>query len=235
MSQTHVSFIFDDGFTKSCLQVAEIFEARNLSATFAVLVDHEGFMPDFPKGDFKLWNELLERGHEIHPHGWDHSDLSQIPFDEATQKIDDCLNYFTENVTGFQAASTVYHLTYNRSTPEVDAYLLERVKAIRTTGPEGEPGDGLSTADSLSSRQFGCAWQGPDHCDGHLRASLKTAASSDAKHFCYMLHGLDDEGWGPIHRDALEDILDSIQNSDQLVYTPIGEFVGQHLNAITDA
>lgn len=224
MNQTQVSFVFDDGFTKSCLTVAELFEERGLRATFAVLVNHEGFMVDYPKGDFTLWNELQDRGHEIHPHGWDHSDLSALPLNEATQKIDNCLRYFSKNLTGFDAAQSVYHLTYNRSTPELDAYLLDRVKAIRTTGPAGVPTDGMTTSEALHKGIFGSTWHGPDYCDAHLADSLKTAETSEHPHFCYMLHGLDGEGWGPIHRNALAGILDSIQASERLTYTPIGEF-----------
>jgi len=221
VNQTHISFIFDE--------VAELFEARDLRATFAVLVDHDDFMVDFPKGNFEQWNQLQQRGHEIHPHGWDHSDLSKLPYLEATQKIDNCLEYFSEHLKDFDAPQSVYHLTYNRSTPEVDHYLLERVKAIRTTGPNGEASDGLNSPDTLKNRKFSCSWYGPDHCDAHLRDHLKNAEASDHLHFCYMLHGLDDEGWGPIHKDVLADTLDTIHHSPHLTYTPIGQFAAGHL------
>jgi len=229
MPAVPVSFVFDDGFTDSCLKVAEMFEARGLSATFAVLVNHDGFMVDFPKGDFALWQELLERGHEIHPHGWDHADLSKLSFEEAVQRIDKCLAHFAEHLDGFVAANAVYHLTYNRSTFEVDQYLLQRVCAIRTTGSEGIPGDGLNHKDDLKRRTFGCAWQGPEVCDEHLLQHLKRAGSSpDAAHFCYMLHGLDLEGWGPVSRLGLTRALDTIMESSNLTYEPIGAFACKH-------
>ena len=226
----HVSFVFDDGFIKSCHQVADLFEERGLRATFAVLVDHEGFMVDYPKGDFALWNKLQERGHEIHPHGWDHSDLSKLPFEEATQKIDDCLAYFSDNLKDFDASKTIYHLTYNRSTPMIDNYLRDRVRAIRTSGPAGEPSDGINKVEALKARKFGCTWHGPDYCDTHLNEQLKAAEATNDPHFCYMLHGLDGEGWGPIHKDALSNTLDVIQTWPRLTYTPIGEFASTHLD-----
>lgn len=222
---TQVSFIFDDGFKKSCLKIAEIFEARDLRATFAVLADPAGFLDEFPKGDFTLWNDFRSRGHHINPHGYDHSDLSTMPFAEATRKIDDCLNFFSDHLDAFDASATTYPLTYNRSTPELDAYLLERFGAIRTCGPKGEPGNGLNHAINLRERSFTSAWHGPDFCDDHLLDHLKNAEESRAPLFLYMLHGLDDEGWGPIRESGLHRALDFIAQSDSLHYAPLDQLL----------
>ncbi|MEO0793867.1 MAG: polysaccharide deacetylase family protein [Verrucomicrobiota bacterium] len=224
-----VSFVFDDGFTASCLKIADVFESRGLRATFAVLVDHDGFMPDFPKGDFQLWNELLDRGHEIHPHGLDHSDLTTISHEDADRMIDDCLNFFQENLSDFKVADTVYHLTYNRSTPSIDSHLLNRVAAIRTNGKTSKSGTGLNTLNDLSSRIIKCTGHGPGHCDEHLQQCLSHAEESNAAQFCYMLHGLDNEGWGPISQQGLEESLDTILVSNRLFYQPIGSFVLEHV------
>jgi hypothetical protein len=69
-----ITLSFDDGFLKSSLTTAEIYEKYDLSACFNVIAtghcktfvspDNSGYA-DFPKGDFKLWNELQARGHEI--------------------------------------------------------------------------------------------------------------------------------------------------------------------------
>ncbi len=56
----NVSLVFDDGLAQSCHRLANIFEARGINASFAVLVDSSGIYPNFKKGDFKLWNELRE-------------------------------------------------------------------------------------------------------------------------------------------------------------------------------
>ncbi|GAB1855492.1 hypothetical protein MHTCC0001_03260 [Flavobacteriaceae bacterium MHTCC 0001] len=218
---TQVSLVFDDGFEKSCHQITEIFEKRDLKATLAVLVNHDGFMVDFPKGDFDLWNALKKRGHIIHPHGYDHTDLSKIPFEEAKAKIDQCLDYFDEYLEGFDASKSIYHLTYNRSTPEVDNYLLTKCRAIRTMGIEGEVGSGMNNENEIKTRIFNCSWHGPEHCDDHLMKTLKKAEKEQPKHFMYMLHGLDDEGWGPIHANALENILDYIIQSENLEYNDL--------------
>ena len=71
---THIlSLSFDDGFRKSFIRTAEIYEKHGLKACFNVLAS--GHMDDFEEpddymkkdllGDFELWNELQSRGHEI--------------------------------------------------------------------------------------------------------------------------------------------------------------------------
>ncbi len=218
---TSVSLIFDDGFVKSCLRISDIFEARGLRATFAVLVDHEGFMPDFPKGDFKLWNRLQYRGHVIHPHGYDHTDLSKVPLETAKTEIDSCLDSFSSNLENFNPKKTVYHLAYNRSSPQIEDYLLTKVRAIRTTGPDGNVGSGMNGKTELERGIYNCSWHGPEHCDGHLMSILKIAETKRPELMMYMMHGLEDEGWGPIHADALEEALDYIIKSSVLTYTDL--------------
>lgn len=216
--KTKVALVFDDGFTQSCLKIAELFEKRGLCATCAVLVDHENFMPAFPKGDFTLWNALQARGHIIHPHGWDHTDLTAIPYEKAVSMIDACLDYFSKHLENFDPASAIYHATYNRMTPELCGYLLTKVKAVRSTGPLGTVGTGMNHEPELDSRVFTCSWHGPDPCDEHLLSALAEAERVQPRLFFYMLHGLDDEGWGPIRSHALERAVDFIQASPALDY-----------------
>lgn len=218
---TKVSLVFDDGFTASCHKIASIFEVRGLRACFAVLVEHDGFMPDFPKADFELWNALQERGHTIHPHGFDHTDLTAVSHSEAVDLIDRCLASFEENLKGFDASKVIYHLTYNKSTPEVDEYLLGKVAGIRTTGLLGEVGTGVNGAEELETRVYTCSWDGPDCCDEHLMSTLKSAVEQNPALMMYMLHGLDEEGWGPISTAGLERALDFIIENPSLEYTAL--------------
>lgn len=213
-----VSFVFDDGFTASCLKIADIFERWGLAATFAVLVNPEGFKVEVPKGDFGLWNELQDRGHLIHPHGWDHTDLTQIPLAEAKEKVNACLDGFSQRLNGFDTRKSIYHLTYNRSTPEVNDYLLSRVAAIRTNSVESALGDGLHTQAEWNSRIFRCGGFGPDSCDTDLHRVLSRAEEEQPVFVYYMMHGLDGEGWGPVSSGALESALGKIQQSPVLTY-----------------
>ena len=53
-------------------------------------------------GNFNDWNALKKRGHEIMPHSWEHQNLTKIPFENAKELIDKCLNYFEENLDGYK-------------------------------------------------------------------------------------------------------------------------------------
>src|SRR5262245_22487247 len=89
--KTHfVTLSFDDGFKKSSLRTAEIYEKYTLSACINVIATahHPDFVlpneyHNFPVGDFGLWNELQARGHEIMPHGYKHANKKMLPFEEA--------------------------------------------------------------------------------------------------------------------------------------------------------
>ena len=89
--KTHfVTLSFDDGFKKSSIRTAEIYEKYKLSACINVIAT--AHLPDFvlpneyhrwPVGDFGLWNELQSRGHEIMPHGYKHANKRELPLAES--------------------------------------------------------------------------------------------------------------------------------------------------------
>ncbi|MEA3478746.1 MAG: hypothetical protein U9R60_11240, partial [Bacteroidota bacterium] len=72
---THIiSLSFDDGFEKSSILTAEIYEKYNLSACMNVIASAHKKSFGLPNeyhawqvGDFDLWNDLQSRGHEIMP------------------------------------------------------------------------------------------------------------------------------------------------------------------------
>jgi peptidoglycan/xylan/chitin deacetylase (PgdA/CDA1 family) len=88
---THViTLSFDDGFRKSSLETAKIFEKHGLSACINVIATahrDDFVLPNdyhrFPAGDFGLWNELVARGHEVMPHGYKHQNLTEVPLQVA--------------------------------------------------------------------------------------------------------------------------------------------------------
>lgn len=61
--------------------------------------------------------------------------------------------------------------------------------------------------------------------DGFKNSCLKIAEASHAPLFLYMLHGLDDEGWGPIRESGLHRALDFIAQSDSLHYAPLDQLL----------
>src|SRR5262245_1463610 len=136
-----ISLSFDDGFEKSNLRIAEIYEQFGLSACFNVLafdeVDGEKVSDPYHnwrKGDFKLWNALQRRGHEIMPHGLIHHNLANMPLADAQRSITRCLEVFEQELQGFDAHQAVYNFAYNASTAEIEAWLPNVVRALRTGG-----------------------------------------------------------------------------------------------------
>src|SRR4051812_42979992 len=94
--KTRIGIIFDDGFAKSTLTTAKLFEQYKLPAYFAVLAEPKDFSPNIVKGDFGLWNELQSRGHVVYPHGFTHTKLSEIPHQQAVDELKRCLDTFSE-------------------------------------------------------------------------------------------------------------------------------------------
>ena len=142
-SKTHIlSLSFDDGFKKSFYRIAEIHENYGLKACLNVIAT--GHFKDFntdPKwmpqkilGNFDDWNILKNRGHEIMPHTWKHLNLTKIPMAQAKANIDKCLDYFEKHLVGYKSSEAVYNFAYNASTPELEDYALQRVRAVRTGG-----------------------------------------------------------------------------------------------------
>ena len=87
-----VTLSFDDGFERSSLRTAEIFERHGLVAELNVIAAGDQGKPDekwhrrWRKGGFSLWNELKARGHHVMPHGLEHTNKAEIPFADAPVK-----------------------------------------------------------------------------------------------------------------------------------------------------
>ena len=59
-----------------------------------------------------------------------------------------------------------------------------------------------------------CATFGPGRSDGHLSAAIESFLAGPSGWLCCNLHGLDDEGWGPIGSDALARVLERLVTAD---------------------
>jgi hypothetical protein len=213
--KTKVGIIFDDGFARSTLKTAEIFEQFQLPAVFAVLADPTGFVKGPGCGDWTMWNELQRRGHIIHPHGQTHVKLTDISPAAAIDSVSTCLQSFAEHLDGFDPRQAVYAFTYNTPTPQAVQWLLPRVRALRIGG---EP---LLSEKDLSSRVWSSQADGPhDPFDDCMRV-LDHAAKKRPAAMLYCLHGLDGEYWGATSSDNLRRILDRIVSNELLEYWPL--------------
>ncbi len=204
-----ITLSFDDGFEKSNLKIAEIYEKFGLSACFNVIA--LGHAPDFtppdpyhegyPRGNFTLWNKLQERGHEIMPHGLLHHNLTEMSFEDAQRSITRCLEVFSEELNGFKAEESIYNFAYNASTQEIETWLPKVVKAYRTGG------DAINPLPYKGQVKLTTTGYGPENCEHHLDANIEKLLSLPEGWLIYNTHGIDDEGWGPIRSEYLEDLL----------------------------
>ena len=218
-----VSLSFDDGFEKSNLQIADIYEKFGLSACFNVLAREEvdGEKVNDPyhnwtKGDFKLWNELQARGHEIMPHGLIHHNLANMPLADAQRSITRCLEMFTQELENFQAQQAVYNFAYNASTPEIEAWLHGLVKAFRTGG------DAINPLSHRGQFRLTTSAYGPENCEWHLDEQIDRLLAQPSGWLIYNTHGLDDEGWGPIRGEYLESLLERLSGTQGVTILPVG-------------
>lgn len=219
-----ITLSFDDGFRKSSLLTASIFEKYKLSACINIVAT--GHLPDFKspdeyqvteKGDFVLWNELKLRGHEIMPHGYKHVRKTSIPLQEAKDLILSCLDYFSKNLKGFKAAEAIFNMPYNSSSPELEAWLGTQVLALRAGGAS------INTMPHKGQKKLTCGAFGPGNCEAHLDGQIKMLLDLPEGWLIYNLHGLDGEGYGPISAGYLDRLLARLIAIDSVSVLPAGK------------
>ena len=140
--KTHIiSLSFDDGFRKSSVRTAEIYEKSKLSACLNVIASAHKKQFDLPNeyhawevGDFELWNELQSRGHEIMPHSYRHANLTQMPIEEARQLILLCFDIFFKELNDFKQEECIFNFPFNASNTGLEELLRPMVRAVRTGG-----------------------------------------------------------------------------------------------------
>jgi peptidoglycan/xylan/chitin deacetylase (PgdA/CDA1 family) len=223
---THVlTLSFDDGFKKSFSRTAEIFEKFKLPGCFNVIAS--AHLPEYRspneymesgRGDFKLWNDLVRRGHEVMPHGWAHENLKERPIDEAKGLINKSIQYFSENLEGFDPQKAVFNFPYNASTPELNEWTVTQVRAVRTI-VRGNP---VNPMPGKNVRIIDCNSHGPDNIDRTLDEQINRFLGSEGGWFVFNTHGLDEEGWGPMTSAYLEKLLARLTQITTLEILPAG-------------
>ena len=219
-----ITLSFDDGFKKSSLLTAEIFEKHKLSACINVIAT--GHLPEFQspdawqvteKGDFVLWNELQDRGHEIMPHGYKHANKTNLPLEESKNLITKCLDFFTKNLKGFDAKKSIFNFPYNSSTPELENWLQKEVRAFRTAGPT------INAMPHKGQKKLTCGAYGPGSTEEHLEGEIKKLLEQPSGWLIYNTHGINGEGWGPMRYEFLDNLLRKLKAIDSVAILPTGE------------
>jgi peptidoglycan/xylan/chitin deacetylase (PgdA/CDA1 family) len=217
-----VSLSFDDGFRKSFIRIARIYEKFGLSGCFNIIANahvpgnkvRDDYMKQELFGDFGLWNELQDRGHEVMPHGFEHEHLASMPLKEAKDLITRCLDVFTKELRGFDPKKGLFNFPYNQSSPELEAWLPSVVMAFRTTGGILNP---LPTPRTVKVTTGG--W-GPDNAEKHVDENIAKLLAQPEGWMVYNLHGLDEEGWGPVRPAYLEALLGRLKAIDTVRIVP---------------
>lgn len=228
---THIiSLSFDDGFEKSSIKTAEIFEKYKLSACINVIAaahEQQFELPNeyhaWPVGDFHLWNELHSRGHEIMPHSLKHSNLKELPLEKAKGLVRDCLDIFDSELASFKRSEAIFNFPYNQSSPELEEWILSEVMGFRTGGPEVNP------LPHSGMTKLTCTSYGPGNIDKHLESRVQNLLALPEGWLIYNTHGLDDEGWGPVSSSYLDDLLSRMSLLDHVAVIPVGKALLQAL------
>jgi len=213
---------FDDGFRKSSIRTAEIYRKRGLAACINVVATagRKDFRPpDYPavvRGDFALWNELQAAGHEIMPHGYRHANKRSLPPAEAKDLIQRCLDIFAAELKGYRAKEAVFNFPYNASTPELEKWLGERVRAFRTGG------GGINPLPHKAQVKLTCTSFGPGNCEAAIDREVAKLLARESGWLIFNTHGLDDEGWGPVRAVYLEKLLDRLGGVESVAVLPAG-------------
>lgn len=224
-----ITLSFDDGFKKSSIRTAEIYEKYNLSACINVIATGHlrtfkapgEYIKKSARGDFGLWNELSERGHEIMPHGYKHANKTQLPFRESKDLILRCLEYFSNELKGFEPKEAIFNFPYNASTPELESWLPAQVRAFRTSG------SAINALPHKEQAKLTCRGYGPGSCEQDLEQRIEELLCKDSGWLIYNTHGLDDEGWGPIRSSFLDKLLERLLAIDTVEIAPAGKVLSE--------
>jgi peptidoglycan/xylan/chitin deacetylase (PgdA/CDA1 family) len=216
-----ISLSFDDGIMPSAVRTAEIYEHFGLRACLNVLGAPEELVEDqkhwgTERGDFALWNELKARGHEIMPHGYNHANKREMPFEQARDSILRCLDIFDDKLDGFDRRDAVFNFPFNQSTPELEAWLPTVVRAFRTTG------GGINSLPQPGTVKLTTTGWGPENCEEHLNQQIEELLSQPEGWLIYNTHALDDQGWGPIRGSYLESLLGRLLEIPTVRVLPTG-------------
>jgi hypothetical protein len=64
---------------------------------------------------------------------------------------------------------------------------------------------------------------GPDNCEHHLDEYVARLLAQPSGWLIYNLHGLDNEGWGPVRAEYLEAFLARMVRIENLKVLPVGK------------
>jgi len=211
----YVTFSFDDGFKKSSIKTAQIYESLGLRADFNIIavasIDSSSLVQDMQPnnkwgsdyGDFSLWNKLQDNGHFINPHGYNHTDLASIPFEKAIELINKCIDIFSQHLNHYNPENSIFCFPYNSSNKKIEKWVGDKFRAFRT----GYNKFFNAVPNKSTKMIYGDSCQ---DVEKKVTSLLKEFYKLKNGWFVYNLHGLDGEGWEPVSSAFLKQTLEHL-------------------------
>ena len=216
-----VTLSFDDGFKRSSIKTAEIYEKHKLSACINVVASAhmKDFRPpdyaDVPRADFGLWNDLKARG-QSHAARLQTRQQAESTVRRGETPDPRCFDVFDKELKGFDRKQAVFNFPYNASTPELEKWLPTQVRAFRTGG------GAINPLPYKGQTKLTCTSFGPGNCEAAIDREVERLLAKDSGWLIFNTHGLDDEGWGPIRAVYLERLLERLLIIESVEILPAG-------------
>jgi peptidoglycan/xylan/chitin deacetylase (PgdA/CDA1 family) len=204
-----ISFCFDDGFRRSARTIADAFSARGLSACFAVLSQPEGALDPFVQGadigDWDFWRQLTAEGHELASHGLIHERYDEIDLPATQSSVIAALDILKREIPTFDSNRSVFHVPYLSAPAQTVEWLATRSLGVRLdTGKSGL----TPWEDVRPGCVIDCLCYGPENVGQSMLSRIREFRAQEGW-LVLVMHGVDGEGWGPVSRVELEQILDA--------------------------
>jgi peptidoglycan/xylan/chitin deacetylase (PgdA/CDA1 family) len=225
-----ISFCFDDGFRASADKIQRIFAQRNQSACFCVLTAPElaedPFIRAAPIADWAYWREAIAAGHEVAPHGYAHEYFGKLSFEAACDSVQRTLDSFQQELPGFDAKRSLYHLAYLAAPVPVVQWIGERTLGTRMALGGAGRNDLATWSQGMP---IDCITFAPPDADELARQRVERFIQAEDGWLVLVFHGLDGEGWGTLSSDALTRMLDDIERAG-VVVAPPNRTLQQHIS-----
>ena len=158
--------------------------------------------------------------------------MGDLPFEEAKDLILRSLELFSKELRGFDPEKSVFNFPYNQSSPELEEWLPSVVMAFRAHGKNGI----LNPLPGPNTVKISTGGWGPDNAEKHVDETLDKLLEQPSGWMVYNLHGLDEEGWGPIRAEYLEALLARLRTIDSVRVVPTARALMQaRAGSLSDA